>query len=67
MEKQILRRRDVCDFTGLSYSSIYRLEQLEQFPKRRRLGEAAVGWLKSELEAWMNERIAINPKPGESQ
>lgn len=67
MEKQILRRRDVCDFTGLSYSSIFRLERLGQFPRRRRLGEAAVGWLKSELEAWANQRITINPKQGEAQ
>jgi prophage regulatory protein len=67
MQKQILRRRDVCDFTGLSYSTIYRLEQLNRFPKRRLLGETAVGWLKTEVETWANERIAINPKPGEVQ
>ena len=67
MQKQILRRRDVCDFTGLSYSTIYRLEQLNRFPKRRLLGETAVGWLKTEVEAWANERITINPNQGETK
>lgn len=49
------------------YSSIFWLEQLEQFPKRRRLGESVVECLKSELEAQIKKRTTINPKQGKSQ
>jgi len=37
---------------------IWRLERDGQFPKRIQLGPMAVGWLESEVNDWIKERIA---------
>jgi predicted DNA-binding transcriptional regulator AlpA len=44
--------------TGLSRTTIWRLERRNEFPRRRRLSANAVGWLESEIRAWMAERSA---------
>ena len=54
--KQVLRRPEVCALTGLSYSTIHRLERTGTFPARRRLSPNAVGWLRVEVEAWVGGR-----------
>jgi prophage regulatory protein len=45
--------------TGLSRTTIWRLERQNEFPRRRRLSANAVGWLESEIRAWMSERRAV--------
>lgn len=35
---------------------ILRLEKQNKFPKRIKLGSRRVGWLLSEVEAWLEER-----------
>jgi prophage regulatory protein len=35
---------------------IYRLESEGRFPRRIKLGVRAVGWIESEIEAWICER-----------
>jgi len=50
---QILRIQRVIKVTGLSRSSIYRLEREGDFPSRRRLGPNSVGWIEDEVVAWM--------------
>jgi prophage regulatory protein len=37
---------------------IARLEKAGTFPKRVRLGQGRVGWVKEEVEAWVRARIA---------
>jgi len=49
----ILRRKQVEDRTGLSRSTIYLRIQEGTFPKPINLGARAVGWLESEIEAWL--------------
>ena len=46
--------------TGVSKSTAYRLEAAGQFPQRRKLSVQAVGWIRSELEAWRDSRLAVN-------
>ena len=60
MELQILRRRDVENLVGLRRSAIYLMIQRGEFPKPIKLGNGptgAVGWVKSEIEAWLSDRI----------
>ncbi|MCK2116545.1 AlpA family phage regulatory protein [Pseudomonas juntendi] len=38
---------------GLSRTTIYRLEQQGQFPKRVKLGSNSVAWRMSEVLSWM--------------
>ncbi len=55
---KILRRPAVEATTGLSRSTIYQHMQAGTFPKPIRLGAklGAVGWLESEVVAWIKAR-----------
>ncbi len=55
---RILRRPDVETQTGLSRSTIYDLMKAHKFPRPVPLGEKSVGWLESEIENWIAERVA---------
>ncbi len=59
---KVLRMIEVSSFTGLSPSTISRLEKSDKFPRRRRIGIKAVGWLESEVMCWIGERIQAQPK-----
>lgn len=54
---RFLRRVEVQNRTGLSRSSIYRGVQECTFPKPVRLGSRMVGWVESEIQAWIEARI----------
>lgn len=54
----ILRRRQVEARTGLSKSSIYLAIQRGEFPRPINIGKRAVGWLESDIDSWVQERIA---------
>ncbi|MFE4109420.1 helix-turn-helix transcriptional regulator [Kosakonia sp. YIM B13611] len=47
----------ITEFTGLSDKWFYKLISLGEFPKPIKLGRRS-RWLKSEIEAWVLERIA---------
>ncbi len=55
----ILRRRQVEARTGLSKSSIYLAIQQGIFPRQINIGKRAVGWLESDINEWVQERIAL--------
>jgi prophage regulatory protein len=57
LSETILRRPAVEKATGLSRSTIYRrIAEDSDFPKPVRLGPGAVGWLSSEIAAWIESR-----------
>jgi prophage regulatory protein len=55
---RFLRRRQVEALTGLKRSTIYQRLAEGTFPKQIHLGPRSVGWLASEVNAWIAERIA---------
>lgn len=57
MDNRILRRPRVSSVTGLGRSSIYRYISLGLFPKPIRLGNRTVGWLESDINNWIEEKI----------
>ncbi len=57
---QILRLPQVCSVTGLRRSMIYQLEAEQRFPKRVKIGIRAVGWIESEVQSWVEKRIAAS-------
>ena len=59
MAHAILRLPAVIARTGLSRSTIYARIAQGTFPPPYNLGPRAVGWLKSEVVAWIGERIEI--------
>ena len=58
MLQRTLRRPEVEAATGLKRSSIYEQMAEGTFPKSVPLSDKAVGWLKSEIIAWQEERVA---------
>jgi prophage regulatory protein len=58
----ILRRKQVEDRTGLSRSTIYLYIQEGAFPKPINLGARAVGWVESEVEKWLTDRIEVRDR-----
>ncbi len=58
-EPAFLRRKEVQLRTGLSRSTIYQYIREGAFPKPVPLGPRAVGWLESEVCAWITERVKI--------
>lgn len=45
--------KEVCELTGFSRTHIYRLERVGRFPRRRKLGLAKIGFVRSEVHHWM--------------
>ena len=58
MQNEFLRWPRVRQLTGLSRSTVWRLEKSGQFPARRKLSANSVGWSLIELQAWMQSRNA---------
>ena len=55
----ILRLKKVMEKTGLSRSTIYNYIKDKTFPKPISLGIRAVGWLESDIDEWIQSRIAM--------
>ena len=58
----ILRLPAVKTRVGLSRSAIYLAVSRAEFPRPVWLGVRAVGWLESEIEDWLRERVKQSRK-----
>jgi prophage regulatory protein len=56
--EKIIRKKELIKTIGLSDPSIYRLEKAGRFPRRLQLGGNSVGWLQSEIQAWIEQKAA---------
>jgi prophage regulatory protein len=54
--QRIIDRSERQRLVPYSHTHILRLENQGRFPKRLKLGPGRVGWLLSEIEAWIAER-----------
>lgn len=57
-QDQIIRPRNLPTFTGLSKTTIWRLERAGDFPKRVKLSAGAVGYHLTDIQAWLATREA---------
>lgn len=64
MSEQILKMPEVIRSTGLARSTIYKLISENRFPKQIKLTSFSSGWLQSEVEAWIADRIAASRNAG---
>jgi prophage regulatory protein len=57
---KLIRIKSVIELTGVSKSYIYDLSNRGLFPKSIQLisGGTSVAWVESEVESWIEERIA---------
>jgi prophage regulatory protein len=54
---RILSKKELRGLVLYSPAHIDRLEKAGRFPKRVQLGPCRVGWVESEVLAWLRERI----------
>ena len=59
---RILHLPQVIERTGLSRTSIYMAISEGRFPKPIHLTERAVGWIDSEIDDWISQRIEESRK-----
>ncbi len=52
---KLLRQREITECYGLPRSSLY---ELTDFPKPVKTGPRRVAWVQSEVEAWLEARLA---------
>jgi predicted DNA-binding transcriptional regulator AlpA len=64
-DERFLSRKQICALTGLCYPTVWDLMRREDcaFPPARRISKTRVGWLRSEVLAWMRSRPVQNYKP----
>ncbi|WP_219953067.1 AlpA family transcriptional regulator [Dickeya zeae] len=55
---QLLRLRQVEEKTGLKRSQIYLYMKDGIFPASIKIGPASVAWLESEIDEWINLKLA---------
>lgn len=55
---RMLRFPAVRERTGLSRSTVWRLERCGSFPRHRRLSLNAVAWVEQEIVEWLSARAA---------
>lgn len=54
---RFIRLKEVINKVGLSRSSIYRRIANDGFPKPILLGGRACGWIESEVDEWLMQRV----------
>jgi len=59
--RAIIRLPELLATVGLSRPSVYRMMKAGAFPQQVKLGTAAVGWLRAEVEQWIAERVRARP------
>ena len=57
---KVLRRKQVLELVGISYTTQWRLEKAGDFPSRIRLGRGSVGWHLDEVEEWLKCRERVS-------
>ena len=57
MDFDYLRRKAVCETTGLPASTLYAKIAAGEFPKPVKLGKRAVGWLSTDIDDWKRKKM----------
>ncbi len=58
-QDKLLRFPSLQEMTGLSRSTIWRLENEGRFPSRKQITDRAVGWSEQEVNIWLQERAKV--------
>lgn len=53
----LIRMKEVVQMTGLSRSTLYRLQQLDEFPRSIKLGCRSVAWMRGDIDDWIKEKL----------
>ena len=58
MSQSFIRLSEVQRRTGYSKAWIYRLIKEQRFPQSVKIGSRTIAFIESEIEEWINQRIA---------
>ena len=58
-QAQVLRPREAARYVGLSRPTIDRWRKAGKFPKALQLGAQSIGWRRSDLDEWLNDRPTV--------
>ena len=58
MSNSLIRLTEVQRRTGYSKAWIYRLLKEKRFPSSIKIGSRAIAFIESEIDEWINQRIA---------
>jgi prophage regulatory protein len=61
--QRLLGFSEVTSRTGISRSTVWRLEQSKSFPARRQISANRVGWLEHEIDDWVGTRLQVSEGP----
>lgn len=56
---RLMRRPEVLAKIGLASSTLYEMTAAGEFPAPIPIGRQAVGWLESEVDAWIKKRVEL--------
>lgn len=59
LKTEIISPRDLPAATGISKTTVWRLEKSGNFPKRLKLSPGRVGYRRAEVEAWLASRQEV--------
>jgi prophage regulatory protein len=59
MQNEIIRFKAVQQAVSLSRTTIWRLEREGKFPGRRKLSTNSVGWIKQDVDNWIQSRAIV--------
>ncbi len=54
---RFMRSQELSEAIPYSANHIRRLEKEGKFPKRVQIGASRVGWVRAEVEQWLNDRM----------
>jgi prophage regulatory protein len=60
VQVKLLRFPDVHERTGLSRSTIWRMERRGEFPKHHRIAPNVVAWSEQEISRWIEQRVGAD-------
>lgn len=52
----LIRPNELADLLSISIPTLYRMINNGELPPKVRIGKRAVGWRRSQIEDWMDER-----------
>ena len=52
----VLNRKQLKEYVGISTETIRKMEHNGDFPRRRKISETRVGWLREEVDLWLKSR-----------
>lgn len=64
MQDKFINKAQASEMTGLSVVTLWRLEGAGKFPQRRQLSSKRVGYLQSEVQAWIESRAMVGSHVG---